>query len=111
MNEITTDNIKKQLEENEIMLIQFWAPWCAPCRALTPTIDELEDNFGKEIIGRCNTDENQDLAMDYFIRSIPTVIIFKDGEEVERLQAASKSTYTDKLNYYLSASLKQKQES
>ena len=107
---ITEENIAKQLKENEIMLLQFWAPWCGPCRALTPIIDELEDKFG-DVIGRCNTDENQELAMEYFIRSIPAVLIFKDGEEVERLAYGPKSMYEDKLNYYLSASLKQKQES
>mgnify|MGYP006165610493 FL=1 len=84
------------------MLIQFWAPWCAPCRGLTPTIDDLEEEY-KDIIGRVNTDENQDLAIEFGIRSIPALIMFKDGKEVERFGGNSKSFFTEKLNYYLNA--------
>ena len=99
---VTTENIEEKLKENKIMLIQFWAPWCGPCRALTPTIDDLEDDFGK-VIGRCNTDDNQDLVQEYGIRGIPTVIMFKDGKEVERFSSNTKNFYSDKLKYYLSA--------
>tara|TARA_R110000787_G_scaffold56587_2_gene129939 strand:- start:12018 stop:12329 length:312 start_codon:yes stop_codon:yes gene_type:complete len=99
---ITKENIKGALEENKIMLIQFWAPWCAPCRGLTPTIDALEEEY-KDAIGRVNTDDNPILSKDFGIRGIPTLIMFKDGEEVERFGGNSKSFFTEKLNYYLNA--------
>ena len=102
MNIITTENITEKLKENKIMFIQFWAEWCGPCRALMPVIDKLEDEFN-DIIGRCNTDENQELAQKYNIRGIPSILIFKDGEEIERLRGESKTFYSDKLKYYLSA--------
>jgi thioredoxin 1 len=98
--EITERNFTEKLEKNSILLVQFWAPWCAPCRALTPTIEALEKEYEGHV-GKCNTDENQELAMGYYVRSIPTVIIFKDGEEVERLGMGPKSIYEDKLKYYL----------
>ena len=99
---INTENLEKVLKENEIMLVQFWAPWCGPCRALTPVIDKLEEKFGN-VIGRCNTDENQDLVGKFAIKGIPTLILFKDGEEVERLRSESENFYSEKLKYYLSA--------
>jgi thioredoxin 1 len=99
---ITKENIKGALEENKIMLIQFWAPWCAPCRGLTPTIDALEEEY-KDAIGRVNTDDNPILSKDFGIRGIPALIMFKDGKEVERFGGNSKSFFTEKLNYYLNA--------
>lgn len=99
---INTENLEKALKENDIMLVQFWAPWCGPCRALTPVIDKLEEKFG-DVIGRCNTDDNQDLVQKFAIRGIPTLIMFKNGEEVERFRSNTESFYSDKLKYYLSA--------
>jgi thioredoxin 1 len=103
--ELNEANIEKEIKENKLILIQFWAPWCGPCRALMPTIDKLIEDFeGKEVvIGKVNTDENQGLMPVHGIRGIPTVLLFKDGEEVERLRGGPLSMYTDKLNYYLNA--------
>jgi len=103
--EINEANIKEEIKKNKLLLIQFWAPWCGPCRALMPTIDKLIEDFkDKEVtIGKLNTDNNQSLMPEYVIRGIPTILIFKDGEEVERLRGGPISLYTDKLNYYLSA--------
>ena len=103
--ELNEANIEKEIKENKLILIQFWAPWCGPCRSLMPTIDQLIEDFeDKEVvIGKVNTDENQNLMPDFGIRGIPTILLFKDGEEVERLRGGPISMYTDKLNYYLSA--------
>lgn len=103
--ELNETNIKDEIEKNKLILIQFWAPWCGPCRALMPTIDKLIEDFkDKEIvIGKVNTDDNQSLLQEHGIRGIPTVLLFKDGEEVERLRGGPLSMYTDKLNYYLNA--------
>lgn len=74
------------LESDQPVLVDFWAPWCGPCKALTPTIEALADEFaGKVKIGKLNTDENRQAAINYQISSIPTLIVFKGGEPVERL--------------------------
>jgi thioredoxin 1 len=74
------------LESDQPVLVDFWAPWCGPCKALTPTIEALADDYaGKVKVGKLNTDENRQAAINYQINSIPTLIVFKNGEPVERL--------------------------
>ena len=79
-------NLNAETFENEIsgtvpVLVDFWAEWCAPCKALAPILDEVSDELaGKIVITKVNLDENQDLAMKYSIRSIPTLLLFKNGE-------------------------------
>ena len=69
------------IEENKLVIIDFWAEWCAPCKAIAPILDELAVELNEKLlIGKVNLDENQDLAMKYSIRSIPTILFFKDGE-------------------------------
>ena len=86
--DFSDDNFQSDvLESDQPVLVDFWAPWCGPCKALTPTIEALADDYsGKVKIGKMNTDENRQSAINYQINSIPTLIVFKGGEPVERLQ-------------------------
>ncbi|MBI2842848.1 MAG: thioredoxin [Armatimonadetes bacterium] len=81
----TADFDREVLEAEDPVLVDFWAPWCMPCRMLAPTLDELAGDYtGKAKVVKVNTDENQELAVKYGIRGIPTLILFKDGEAIDR---------------------------
>jgi thioredoxin 1 len=80
---LTTENWQQEVAQSDKpVLVDFWAPWCGPCRQLSPTIDRLADQFaGRVKVGKVNTDENQDLAVQYGVSGIPLVLIFKGGDQ------------------------------
>ena len=100
--ELTNDNFEATTNEG-VALVDFWAPWCGPCRMISPVIEELAEEFdGKAKICKVNTDEQQDLSMKFGVRSIPTIVFMKDGEVVDTMVgAASKQAFADKINSLL----------
>ncbi|MGB6371026.1 MAG: thioredoxin [Atribacterota bacterium] len=99
--EVNGNNFKQEVLESTIpTLVDFWAPWCMPCRMLEPIIEKLaEENQGKLKVCRLNTDENQHIAAQYGIQGIPTLIVFKGGQEVGRtVGVMSKEKLQEKLD-------------
>ncbi len=82
---INDANYKELLESGKPVVIDFWAPWCGPCRSIAPIIEGLATDYeGRVIIGKYNVDEDTDLGAEYGIRNIPTLLFFKDGKMVEK---------------------------
>ena len=86
-----------------VTMVDFWAPWCGPCRMIAPVVEELAEDFdGKAKIVKVDTDQEQEIAVKYGVRSIPTIIFFKDGVQVDTMVgAASKEAFADKINSFL----------
>ncbi len=82
LNEENFDNVTKE----GVVLVDFWATWCGPCKMLSPIIDEIaKENDGKVVVGKVDVDENEAIARKYGIMAIPTIFVFKDGEIVEKI--------------------------
>ena len=87
LHQFTDDNFATEVLASDVpVLVDFWADWCAPCRMLTPVIENLAaDHVGQAVVGKLHVDENPQTASQYGINSIPTVLVFKGGEVVERI--------------------------
>lgn len=82
---ITENNIAEVMASGQPVVIDFWAPWCGPCRVLGPTVDEVANQFaGRVIVAKCNVDDCENIAVGYGIRNIPSLLFFKNGELVDR---------------------------
>ncbi len=100
---ISDSNFEAVLGEGMPVMVDFWAPWCGPCRRVSPIVEELAAEYeGKGKICKCNVDENDGVPMKYSIRNIPTLLFFKNGELVDRLVGAvPKQEIEDKLKSLL----------
>ncbi len=104
---VTEQNFQKEVLESPIpVLVDFWAPWCAPCRIIAPVVEEIAREYNGVLkVAKVNTDENPGIAMQYRIMGIPTLGIFVNGRMVDQIVgAAPKSHILDKLNYYIQGS-------
>ena len=101
--EFTDANFDELLSSNKVVVADFWATWCGPCKAMGPSIDELAAQYeGQALIGKVDVEENNDLAEKYAIRSVPTIIFFKDGEMVDKqVGAVPKAVLEDKIKALL----------
>ncbi|NOZ84098.1 MAG: thioredoxin [Epsilonproteobacteria bacterium] len=86
------------INAKSLVMVDFWAPWCGPCRMVAPVIDEIADETDDVIVGKLNTDEQPSIASRYGIMSIPTVMFFKGGKVVDQvIGAAPKESYVEKI--------------
>lgn len=85
---VTDTDFQETLQNNELVLVDFWAPWCGPCRAVAPVLEEIANENSNVVIAKMNIDENPNTASQHGIMSIPTMMIFKNGELVDRLVGA-----------------------
>ena len=103
MREITDKEFFELSKTDSVKVFDFWAPWCGPCRMVGPVISELANDYdGKIVVGKCDVDENDEVAIEFGVRSIPTILFFKNGELVDKfVGAASKATLDEKFQALL----------
>ena len=100
---ITTENFESYLNGDLPLVVDLWATWCGPCRMIAPVISELAEEYdGKVVVGKCDVEENDDIAIQFGIRNIPTVLFFKDGKLVDKMVgAANKAKFEEKFQALL----------
>jgi len=100
--ELNSQNLEEAIKNNTSLVVDCWAPWCGPCRMMSPVIEELATDLkGKITFGKLNTDENQDIAARYQVQAIPTLLIFKDGKLADRkVGALPKKVLAGELTKY-----------
>ncbi|MFE1748113.1 thioredoxin [Coleofasciculus sp. H7-2] len=102
--QVTDASFKQEVLESEVpVLVDFWAPWCGPCRMVAPVVEEIAQQYDGQVkVVKLNTDENPNVASQYGIRSIPTLMIFKGGQRVDMVVGAvPKTTLANTLEKYL----------
>ena len=102
--ELTDANFQSEaLEADKPVLVDFWAPWCGPCRMVGPIIDDVAETYLNKVkVGKLNTDDNPQVATEYGIRSIPTILLFKNGEVVGNLMGAKpKQDFEEMINQHV----------
>ncbi len=101
---VTDENFKELVLDSDLpVLVDFWAPWCGPCRMVAPVVDEIAEQYDGQVkVVKVNTDENPNTATQYGIRSIPTLILFKGGQRVDTVVGAvPKTTLANTIEKYL----------
>lgn len=100
---VTDENYRDVLNGNIPVVVDFWAEWCAPCRMVSPIMDELAAEYeGRVVIGKADVDDNNDIVEAFGIRNIPTILFFKGGELVDKqVGAAQKNVFVEKINRLL----------
>lgn len=100
---LNQEGFDKLLSASQTVLVDFWATWCGPCKMLAPVIEELDRQYdGKAVIAKVDVDAEPELAMRYGVMSIPTVVLFQNGEEVERkVGLLPKESYVELLDQYI----------
>ncbi len=101
--EITDANFEEIINSDKPVLVDFWAEWCGPCKMIGPVVEELANDYdGRAVIGKVNVDENPNVSVKFGIRSIPTLLVFKNGEIVDKqIGAVPKGVLTQKLDAQL----------
>ena len=99
---VTNDNFDALAGQHKLLIVDFWAPWCPPCRALAPVIEELATEYvGKVAIGKCNVDENKELTRKFEVSSIPAVFFIKNGKIVDtHLGYCEKAVLKEKIEKF-----------
>jgi thioredoxin 1 len=86
---ITNENFKSLKDGAQPLVVDFWATWCGPCRMVSPIISELAEEYdGRITVGKCDVEDNEDLAVEFGIRNIPTILFFKNGQVVDKIVGA-----------------------
>ena len=93
---ITNENFESLKNGEQPLVVDFWATWCGPCRMVGPVISELAEQYdGKIVVGKCDVEDNEELAVEFGIRNIPTILFFKNGQVVDKLVGAQPKAKID----------------